>query len=173
MRVLLYGFGPYKQFRENITAKIIKAVPKSPGLRKLVFPVRFDRTQFVGALKKHRADIVLGLGQSSRRRIEIEARAVNRRRASKRNPAKPIRPNGPRWLATTLGILPGRQLPRSTNAGDYVCNYSMYVMLDHIERTGMAVRLGFIHIPYDCDAAKAGKRLATMLRNIKAAPARK
>lgn len=166
MRILLYGFGPYRQFRENITVKIIKAVPKSPGLTKLVFPVRFYRVQFVGALNKHRPDVVLGLGQSSRRRIEIEARAANRQRASKRNPAKPIRPSGPKWLATTLAVNPGRQVRRSNNAGDYVCNYSMYVMLDHIKRSRLSVSFGFVHIPYDYKPRKAGKLIRATLRQL-------
>ena len=69
MRILIYGFGPYRRFHENITAKIIAALPKRAGLKKLVFPVRFQRAPFVQALKQHNPDIVLGLGQSSRRAI--------------------------------------------------------------------------------------------------------
>jgi pyroglutamyl-peptidase len=166
MRVLLYGFGPYKRFRENITATIIRALPRSPGLRKLVLPVRFHRQQFVGALEKHRPDVVLGLGQSSRRRIEIEARAGNRRRASRRNRARAIRPRAPRWLATTLEVKLGREARRSNNAGDYVCNYSMYVMLDHIERGRLPVSFGFVHIPFDYEPRKAGKLIGAALRQI-------
>ena len=32
MRVLVYGFGPYREFRNNITESIIKALPPLPGL---------------------------------------------------------------------------------------------------------------------------------------------
>ncbi|MGH7827123.1 MAG: hypothetical protein ACREQ7_18355 [Candidatus Binatia bacterium] len=166
MRILLYGFGPYKQFRENITAKIIKAMPRQPGLRKLVFPVRFDRGQFVGALKRHRPDVVIGLGQSTRRRIEIEARASNRRRSNKRHSAKPIFKSRARWLATTLALKLARQAHRSKNAGEYVCNYSMYVMLDHIQRNGLGTGFGFLHIPHNYDPDKAGKLIRTVLRKL-------
>jgi pyroglutamyl-peptidase len=166
MRILLYGFGPYKQFRENITAKIIKAVPRSSGLTKLVFPVRFHRAQFVGALKKHRPDVVLGLGQSSRRRIGIEARAGNRRRANRRIRARSIRPKGPRWLATTLAIKLGREARRSNNAGDYVCNYSMYVILDHVRRSRLPVSFGFVHVPHDYEPRQAEKLIRALLRQI-------
>jgi hypothetical protein len=27
MRILLYGFGPYREFRDNITARIIRSLP--------------------------------------------------------------------------------------------------------------------------------------------------
>jgi pyrrolidone-carboxylate peptidase len=168
MRVLIYGFGPYRQFRDNITAKILKTMPASKGLKKTVFPVRFDRNQFVRALKRHRPDIVLGLGQSSRRNVEIEARALNRRREQKRNQPKPISAVGPKWLPTTLGIKPGRQARRSRNAGDYVCNYSMYVMLSHIAREKMNVAFGFIHIPYDYERRKAGRFVRRVLRSVAA-----
>jgi pyroglutamyl-peptidase len=166
MRILLYGFGPYRHFSANITATIVKAVPRQPGLRKLVFPVRFDRGQFIGALKKHRPDIVVGLGQSSRRQIEIEARAANRRRASKQELARPIRRNGPRWLATTLTLKLGRG-SRSRNAGDYVCNYSMYVVLEHIKRNRLGTVFGFVHIPYDYDARKAANLVDNVLRKLR------
>ena len=163
MRVLIYGFGPYRQFRDNITAKILETLPASGGLKKIVFPVRFDRNQFVWALKRHQPDIVLGLGQSSRRKIEIEARALNRRQEQNKK-QRPISAVGPKWLPTTLGIKPGRQARRSRNAGDYVCNYSMYVMLAHIVRTKMRIPFGFIHIPHDYERRKAGRFVRRVLR---------
>jgi len=164
MRVLVYGFGPYKQFRDNITAKILKRLPDSDGLKKRVFPVRFDEKQFVRALKRHRPDAVLGLGQSSRQKIEVEARAVNRRRTQESDKPKAICVNGPKWLRTTLEIKTGRQAGKSTNAGDYVCNYSMYVMLDHIGRENLEIPLAFVHIPHDYDWRKASRFVQRVLR---------
>jgi pyroglutamyl-peptidase len=163
-RILLYGFGPYRQFRDNITAKIVQSLPRQPGLRKVVFPARFSRKQFVDALKRHNPDVVLGLGQSSRRRIEVELQAKNRRRSSKAAKAKTISGRGPARLKTTLDVKIERQVGKSTNAGDYVCNFSMYVMLAHIRRVGTDVPYGFIHIPYDHDRVKARRSVAKILR---------
>jgi pyroglutamyl-peptidase len=164
MRVLVYGFGPYRQFRDNITAKIIKRLPVSSDLRKSIFPVRFDPKQFVGALRRHRPDVVLGLGQSSRREIEIEMRAANRKRVMERGQAKRISMTGPKWLRTTLEIKTGQQAGKSTNAGDYVCNYSMYLMLAHIGRAKMNTVFGFVHIPHDYDRRKASRFVQRILR---------
>jgi pyrrolidone-carboxylate peptidase len=164
MRVLVYGFGPYRQFRDNITAKIIKRLPQSGDLRRCIFPVRFDSKQFVGALRRHRPDVVLGLGQSSRRKIEIEMRAANRKRVMERGQAKRISMTGPKWLRTTLEIKTGQQAGKSTNAGDYVCNYSMYLMLAHTRRVKMNTVFGFVHIPHDYDRRKASRFVQRILR---------
>jgi pyroglutamyl-peptidase len=167
MRVLIYGFGPYRQFRDNITAKILKTLPVSEGLKKIVFPVRFDREQFVRALKRHRPDIVLGLGQSSRRKIEVESYAANRKRAAESDRPRRISLKGPKRRRTSLQINTGRQAGESTNAGDYVCNYSMYVMLAHIARAKTHIPFGFIHIPHDYDRRKAGRFVRRVLRQCR------
>jgi pyroglutamyl-peptidase len=169
-RILIYGFGPYRQFRDNITARILRFLPRQPRLKKIVFPVHFRRKQFVQALNVFKPDIILGLGQSSRRRIEVETQAVNRRRARPSEAPKRISRDGPGRIRTTLRLKIGKQASRSVNAGDYVCNFSMYVMLDHIRRKDLNIPYGFVHIPHDHDEAKAGKFVAKLLRYAGARP---
>jgi len=117
--------------------------------------VRFHRGQFVNTLQRFKPDIVLGLGQSSRRGVDVEAQAANRRRARPADPPKRISPRGPARIKTTLALKVGRGAGKSRNAGDYVCNFSMYVMLDHIRRHDLRILYGFIHIPYDYEQKKA------------------
>jgi len=167
-RILLYGFGPYQQFRQNITATIIKTLPRQPGLQKVVFPVRFHRRQFVDAIERFQPDIVIGLGQSSRRRIEVELQAANCRRARAAGPVKNISAHGPARLKTTLKLKLGRQGRKSNNAGDYVCNFSMYVMLDHIRRKGLNIAFGFLHIPHEYDENKALRLVQKILAHCTA-----
>jgi pyroglutamyl-peptidase len=155
MRLLVYGFGPYRQFRDNITARIIHALAKQAGVRKFVIPVRFQRRQFVELLERFQPEMILGLGQSSRRRIEVESRAKNRRRARKGDKARPIFRHQPQFFPTTLTIKAGRSVGKSKNAGDFVCNYSMYLLLDAIARRARPTRFGFVHIPHDYDEKKA------------------
>lgn len=164
MRILIYGFGPYRQFHDNITAQIIKSLPARSGLKKVVFPVRFQRGQFIGALRRHNPEVVIGLGQSARQQIEVEARAKNRRRARKIDKPRAIILNGPKTRPTTLEIKTGRWIGRSKNAGDYVCNYSMFVLLDEIARKDLKIPFGFIHIPRDCDRQKASRLVQRVLR---------
>jgi len=164
MRVLVYGFGAYRQFRDNITARIIKSLPKTAGLATEIFAVRFQRRQFIAALNRHQPDIILGLGQSSRKQIDVETRARNRRRAAKSDELRPIFRDRPKSLPTTLKIRAGRSVRKSNDAGDYVCNYSIYVLLDAIARQRRNTRFGFIHIPHDWDLSKAMRLVRRVLR---------
>jgi len=72
-------------------------------------------------------------------------------------------------LPTDLPIKLGRVARRSTDAGDYVCNYSMYVMLDRIRRGRRGIRYGFVHVPFDRDAravaALIGRAVQKWLRS--------
>jgi pyrrolidone-carboxylate peptidase len=163
-RILVYGFGPYRTFSDNITARIVARLPRQAGLTKRVFPVRFHRRQFVDALMRCIPEIVLGLGQSSRHRIEVESRGVNHRRADKSAPRKAIFANESKQLRTTLKIKPGRAAKISRNAGDYVCNYSIYVLLREIKRRKLDTRFGFIHIPHHYDEAKAFRFVREVLQ---------
>lgn len=167
MRLLIYGFGPYKQFKENITEKILRKLPARSGIKKVVFPVRFQKKQFIETLKKYKPDVILGLGQSFRsKRLKIERRAGNRRRESKGKQAKPINSGVSKWLAATLKLKGDSQARISYNAGGYVCNYSMYVILDYSKRHRLPTRFGFIHIPHRYDIEKATRFLVRTIREV-------
>ena len=170
MRFLIYGFGPYRQFQDNVTEKILRELPRRSGRKKIVFPVRFHKRQFLDAIKQNRPDVILGLGQCTYgQRLRIEAQAANRRRNSPDEKARPIVAGGPRRLRTHLRLALGRQGKPSSKAGEYVCNYSMYVMLDFIKRHRLPIRFGFIHIPHRYDCKKAIRLVEKAIGKIPAA----
>jgi pyroglutamyl-peptidase len=170
MRLLIYGFGPYRQFQDNITEKILRGLPRRGGRKKIVFPVKFHKGQFLDAIKQHRPDVILGLGQCTYgQRLRIEALAANRRRNSPDEKPRPILAGGPRRLRTHLRLAFGRQGNSSSKAGEYVCNYSMYVMLDFIKRHRLPIRFGFIHIPHRYDYKKAIRIVENAIDKIPAA----
>jgi pyrrolidone-carboxylate peptidase len=168
MRVLVYGFGPYRRFRDNITAKILESLPSGPGLSTIVFPVRYQRRQFIEAIERVHPDCILGLGQSSRGRIEIESRAINCRRNSETAPRRNIFKDKPKYLLTTLELKAASHAAKSANAGDYVCNYSMYVLLDYIASKKLDIPFAFIHIPHDYDLRRASQFVEKMIRQCSA-----
>jgi pyroglutamyl-peptidase len=166
-RVLIYGFGPYLGFATNITAMAIRKITPRKGLKKIVFPVRFSRVQFVQAIKRHRPDIVLGLGQCAvGKRFRIERQALNRRRNARQTNPVPIDRSGPKRLSVTLRLDGDRDARPSRNAGSYVCNYSMYVMLHYLRRHHLPTRFGFIHIPHDFDRARVARYLENILGRL-------
>src|SRR5436305_14967055 len=83
MHLLIYGFGPYLGFYDNVTERIVRKLPKRRWLTKVIFPVRFHRSHFINAIKAYNPDVIFGLGQCSRgRRLSIEATAIKKRRNS-------------------------------------------------------------------------------------------
>jgi pyrrolidone-carboxylate peptidase len=166
-RILIYGFGPYRHFRKNVTEAIVRRFPRLRQLRRIVFPVRFRRTQFIQAVHEYKPDIILGLGQCSRGSLlRIEAGAYNRRRSTKSEKPRPIVRDGARKLPTNLPLGLGRQARSSKNPGDYVCNYSMYVMLDLMKHRHRSTSFGFIHVPHKYDPKKATRVLVKALGRI-------
>jgi pyroglutamyl-peptidase len=169
MRLLVYGFGPYKQFEKNITQTIVKKLPRSANLKKIVFPVRFNKAQFIAAIRKNNPGVILGLGQcSTGTKLRIERRAVNLKRNKKEEKGRAIRRGGPKALRTTLKLRRlGEAAKPSLSAGDYVCNYSMYVMIDYLNRRKKNVRYGFIHIPHDYPSERAYRLIRRAVRRLR------
>ena len=108
---------------------------------------------FIGRLR-HRIMTAIG------RRLRVETQAVNRRRHYKGEKARPIVPSGALRLRTHLRFELGPQARLSQKAGDYVCNYSMYVVLEFVKRRRAPIRFGFVHVPRGYDAARAVRLLA-------------
>ncbi|HEU4343916.1 MAG TPA: hypothetical protein VFU31_20370 [Candidatus Binatia bacterium] len=170
MRILIYGFGPYRHYNENVTEQIVRRLPGRRWLKKLIFPVRFHKGQFIRAIKQHQPDVILGLGQCSRgRHLRVERRAVNKRREYRGEKPRPIVSTGARKLFTNLDLKLRGQTTSSVDAGEYVCNYSMYVVLHFVKRRRSPARFGFIHVPHDYPPSKAARLLLATLEKIKSA----
>lgn len=168
-RILVYGFGPYRHFQKNVTETILRLLPRLRRVKRIVFPVKFHRTQFIRAVTAYKPDVILGLGQCSRGSLlRLETAAYNRRRSTKRDKPKPIVRGGARKLSTTLPLKLGRHARASRNPGDYVCNYSMYVLLRFLKRRHRPVRFGFIHVPHKYKPRKALRLLVRALRQVEA-----
>ena len=146
-KVLVYGFGPFEGLYTNITEVIVRQIRQSRALKTAVFDVKFSKAMFTRVLREVQPDVVIGMGQRARTKstkLFIERKAVNVR-AERGDDGEPIAADGPEVLTPTL------QLPRfdyttySYNAGTYVCNFSMYVVLQHFAKRD--TQFGFIHVP--------------------------
>lgn len=151
MKILLYGFKPYLNFRWNISEKVVKRIKPRDDLVKVIFPVRFDRKLFLRVLEKEKPNTVLGLGQTPKgNKIRIERKAKNLR---KENGEKVILKDGPEYQFANLELERDDNSQVSFDAGEYVCNFSMYLMIDGALRRGM--KFAFLHIPMSFDLKKA------------------
>ena len=168
-RVFVYGFGPYRNFHDNVTASVVRMLPKQRFLKTIVFPVRFHKTQFLDAIKQFKPDVVLGLGQCSKGRLlRIETRAVNRRRTRKADKAAPIVAKAAAKLFTTIRFGTEGEARMSRNAGDYVCNYSMYVILAYVKARRLPIRFGFVHVPHTYNRYRAARFVTKAIKKVSA-----
>jgi pyroglutamyl-peptidase len=165
--VLVTGFGSFPGARVNPTSAILTRLDQHRGrlarlgivLEMRIFPVIYDAIE--PALAAHagtlRPDAILHLGLAGRRRtISVETRAINHAGplhpdAARRRPAQTIFAGGPSVLRATypasriLHAIRARGIPAkgSIDAGDYVCNTTLYLTLAH----QYAPLAGFLHVP--------------------------
>jgi pyrrolidone-carboxylate peptidase len=152
-KVLVYGFGPYDDFEHNVTEAVIRRLRPHRRLATEVFGVRLSRTMFRRALARHRPAIVIGLGQHrTGRKLRLERKAVNLM-GRRGGPLRPIDRSGPARLFVNLHLPETAETTVAYDAGRFVCNFSMYLMLQHCREAGC--RFGFVHIPHGYAAAAA------------------
>lgn len=170
MKILVYGFKPFQGLEENITEKVVENIKNRKNLRKIVFPVKFEKKMFLDEIERFKPDIILGLGLHSRgKKNRIERRAVNLKQLSKKDLPKPIYKNKPKYLFATLKLKKNKESWISYNAGKYVCNFFMYTILDFTKNKN--TKFAFIHIPKDYNLNKAVKfvesKIDEIIKNLK------
>jgi pyroglutamyl-peptidase len=165
--ILVTGFGAFPGVPRNPTACILKDLVRyrarfarfGVDLRFHLLPVRFAEieSRLAALVEMDRPDAILHLGVASRRRqISVETRAINRAGplhpdASRARPDQVLAYGAPQYLhasypaARILSALRmrGHAAARSINAGDYVCNATLY----HSLLNGFAAEVGFLHAP--------------------------
>jgi len=162
MKVLLYGFKPYKKWKENITEKIIRKIRNRKNLKKIIFDVEFNKKNFIDEIKKYNPDVIIGLGQHPRsKKIRIERKAVNLKTHNKKEVPKKISKKGPKYLFVNLKLKKDKNSWISYDAGKYVCNYSMYMISDFFKSKN--IKFAFIHLPKDIGLDPAVKNIEKIL----------
>ncbi len=165
MNILVHGFGPYKNWQDNVTVKVLDRLRDRKGLYRKIFDVRFDEDMFLSVARELRPDVVIGTGQHPRaRRIRIERKARNRMRDSREEEPRPIEKEGPEkvFLNLKLPQVPGTRV--TYDAGDYVCNYSMYVFTRWC--VPRDIGYAFLHIPMKVDVEAAARCIDGMLDGL-------
>lgn len=168
MKVLLTGFDPFGGESINPAWEAVKLVPNMIDdieVVKLQIPTVFDKSTevLVEGIKEHKADIAICVGQAGGRYdVSIERVAINmddaRIKDNEGNQPidEAIYSDGEAAYFTTLPIKAmveeakkaGVPSSVSNTAGTFVCNHIMYSLLYHIDKSSIAKKGGFIHVPY-------------------------
>ena len=153
MKLLVYAFEPFGQNAENISQQVLKRLRGRKNVMRMTLPVKFNSTFIIDAIENTKPYIILGLGQYPRgKKIRIERLAKNQQK-SKGHLQTSITENGSAKAVVTLKLQPDTNSWVSYNAGRYVCNYSIYVLLTNAITKN--IPLAFLHIPKKVDVIKA------------------
>ena len=168
MKILLTGFDPFGGEKINPAFAVVQRMPElfdSTQMITLEVPTVYNISiqQVIAKIIEHQPDAWLGIGQAGGRAdIAVERVALNLNDGRMADNAgfqpldEPIDAAGP---AAYFATLPARAMVEgmrkanipaslSYSAGTFVCNHLMYGVLNFIQRRGLPMRAGFIHIPY-------------------------
>ena len=166
--ILLTGFEPFGTYTTNPSGEVAKALDGrafgAEAVRGVVLPVHHREAALAVARAidetAPRAIVHVGLA-GGRARIALERVAVNvmdfeiADNAGYRAEGEPCVPEGPVAyfstlpLAAILDALVADGVPAylSSTAGTYLCNQTMYTTRHLLDRRGLAIPAGFIHLP--------------------------
>jgi len=165
MKILVYGFGPYKKWDDNITVDVLSLLEERDNLHRKVFDVEFNEDMFLDEIRSIAPDTIIGMGQHPRaRKIRIERTSVNRKRNSRKEEPAPIHLGGLEKVYVRLKIPPGPDTRVTYDAGDYVCNFSMYVIGRYCADNG--IKYAFLHVPMKIDPVFAAGIVDDMLDGL-------
>lgn len=177
VKILISGFEPFGGDAVNPTGALMEAlaneVIEGAELKTVLLPVHFDECAdlLIAEMEAYRPDVVIACGLAKgRTSITPERMAVNVKdippgsyadNQGQRPVDEPIVDGSPDGLFSTLPIramvndMSAAGIPAtvSNTAGTYICNNTMYRLLDHIRVGQLPIRAGFVHFPASTEMA--------------------
>lgn len=177
VKILISGFEPFGGDAVNPTGTLMEAlaneVIEGAELKTVLLPVHFDECAdlLIAEMEAYRPDVVIACGLAKgRTSITPERIAVNVKdippgsyadNQGQRPVDEPIVEGSPDGLFSTLPIramvndMSAAGIPAtvSNTAGTYICNNTMYRVLDHIRVGQLPIRAGFVHFPASTEMA--------------------
>ncbi len=186
-RMLITGFDPFGGETVNPSWEAVRRLPDTIGdfaLCKLQVPTVFGEAaqQVLAKAAQFKPDVILCVGQAGgRNAVTPERIAVNIRdaripdNAGNQPRGEYVAAEGPAAYFSTVPVVKiadsirQLQIPAtvSNSAGAFVCNDTLYTLLNHYN--GTAVQIGFIHIPYLPEQGAPSLPLETAIQALTAA----
>jgi pyroglutamyl-peptidase len=185
-KILVTGFEPFGGMDANPTQQIVSSLDRDavPGIEihTLLLPVTYDEClrKAVAEIDRLQPAAVISCGlYAGRAAVTLERVAINVKDTMAEDPIpdnagnrpvdQPIS-EGPDGLFTTLPVRAIRDaiaaagIPSfiSNTAGTYICNNTMYGILDHLRGNGQAALAGFVHFPASTEMAVANPMLPSL-----------
>jgi pyroglutamyl-peptidase len=178
MKVLISGFGPYGEMTVNPTQTLAEEAKNFDldgiEVHSVLLPVNYDECveKLVEEIESISPDVVVSCGlYPGRTAITPERIGINAKDTMAEDPIadnkgrmpvdEPINPEGPDAI---FSMLPYRRITEnlmaagipsfvSNTAGSYICNNTLYGVLDYIRRNDLPIVAGFVHFPASTEMA--------------------
>ncbi|MCZ8514746.1 pyroglutamyl-peptidase I [Paenibacillus filicis] len=197
MKILISGFEAFGGSTINPTEKLVKVISSETfagvELKTVLLPVNYDECAeaIIKEIEVYQPDAVISCGlYHGRTSVTPERIAVNVKDTAADAPYadnkgvkptdEPINPDGPDALFTQLPVrkmvnrLNEEGVPAyiSNTAGTFICNNTMYGVLDYIRKNNISTIAGFVHFPASTEMAVENPLLPalpheTMLRALR------
>jgi pyroglutamyl-peptidase len=194
-KILVTGFEPFAGADDNPSSRLVERLNERPiaiaDIHAAVLPVSVQRmpAELTELLRRHRPDVVLGLGEARGSAvIRVERVAVNLLEfAVPDNDGvsrtdTPVVPGGPPAYFTSIpanglvDAIRAASVPctASLSAGSYLCNQMFYLTLHWAAHVARQPRVAFLHLPSlptqnTSGAGTAAMDLDTLARGVRAA----
>ncbi|MEC0179188.1 pyroglutamyl-peptidase I [Paenibacillus favisporus] len=178
MKILVSGFEPFGGNAVNPTEQLVRDIREETfaeaEIRTVLLPVHYDECaeRLLEAVRDFQPDAVICCGLAAGRtavtpeRIAVNVKDVAPEAAYADNKGErpqdlPINPAGPDGLFSRLPIreavnrLKAEGIPAavSESAGTFICNNTMYAVLDYIREQKLPTLAGFVHFPASTEMA--------------------
>jgi len=172
--VLITAFEPYDEFEENSSwlalVALVREMPSQPQVTTRLYPVDLAavKERLAGDLREG-YDFAIHTGQApGRGTVLLEAVGVNVGRSDGRSAddCGVLAEDGPVAYRTALPLARWAEMLRkadiparvSYHAGTYLCNATLYLSHYLAEKTSLATRATFVHLPLDVTQVAHGSK---------------
>ncbi|RSD26644.1 pyroglutamyl-peptidase I [Mesobacillus subterraneus] len=187
MKVLISGFVPFGKMSINPTEELLKEAERfeieDVEISTILLPVNYDECagELIARMEEVKPDVVISCGLAAgRTSITPERIGINVKDTGSGDPYPDNKGNipvdevideqGPDGLFSTL---PNRQIERnlkeenipaaiSNSAGTFICNNTLYAVLNHISKNDLPIKAGFIHFPASAEMAARNPSLPSL-----------
>lgn len=191
MKILISGFEPFGKMNINPTEKLLSEAGKfsieNLDIETILLPVNYDECaeELINKIEEIQPDVVISCGLAAgRTAITPERIGINIKDTGSGDPYPDNKGNiptdevideqGPDGLFSTL---PNRLIEKnlkelhipasiSNSAGTFICNNTLYAVLNHIRKNNLAIKAGFIHFPASTEMSVRNPSLPSLPQEV-------
>lgn len=193
MKIMISGFEPFGKMTINPTEELLKDAEnfsiEGVEVTTILLPVNYDECaeKLVAKIDELQPDIVISCGLAAgRTAITPERIGINVKDTGSGDPYpdnrghvpvdERIDEDGPDGLFSTLPIrqieknLKAEHIPAaiSNTAGTFICNNTLYAVLNHIRKNKLPIKAGFIHFPASTEMSSRNPSLPSLPQELMA-----